>query len=69
MQMNLATVHANQLSALIDISYSICRIAHSLTHKSMRPGMLSEVKTASMRICPSKVKYVYIHQKRLTQDM
>lgn len=67
MQMNLATVHANQLSAPIDISYSICRIAHSLTHKSMRPRMLLEVKTASVRTCPSKAKYVYINQKAQTR--
>lgn len=63
--MNLATVHANQLSAPIDISHGICRITHSHTHKSTRPRMLS----ASVRICPSKVKYVYVHQKGPTQDM
>lgn len=63
MQMNLATVHANQLSAPIDISYSICRITHSHTHKNTCPRMLSEVITASERIRPSKVKYVYIHKK------
>lgn len=61
--MNLATVHTNQLSAPIDISHSICRIAHSLTHKIARPRMLSEVKTASVRICPTKVKRVCIQQK------
>lgn len=59
MQMNLATVHTNQLNAPIDISYLWHRMHvcwHTYAHR------LSEVKALSERIYQAMYKYRNTHK-------
>lgn len=60
MQMNLATVHTNQLNALIDIS-KLSHCTHTQRHTLARS--LSEVKTIGDRICHATYGYADTHKQ------